>query len=139
MSNETIWLHDIVDLISERHIQLRESIELETALLLPEVQLSSIDWYLIDQVAYDEISLVNLSKNTHKSRQATHKNVQRLEKKNILITLNIPNNKKEKHVILTDFGIECYEIYIEAKEKIKNHLVNNIGQNELNYLKKILN
>lgn len=138
MSDEEFYLYDIIDLISERHIQLRREVQVETSLLMPEIQLSNIEWYIIDKIAYDRISLVNLSENIHKSRQAIHKTVKQLDSKNILKIVESPENKKEKCVILTEFGVQCYEIYIESKKTIKAHLKKVIGHNDMNNLKNIL-
>ncbi|UQW82729.1 winged helix DNA-binding protein [Staphylococcus edaphicus] len=129
---------DLMNLISDRHNDLRQKVEYLTAQQLPQVQFGSSEWYLITIIKYDSPSLAELTQKINLTRQAIHKAVKQLEQKQVVQIEHVPNNKKEKRVTLTQLGITCYEKYIENKQQIIAHIAHVIGQSEVEQLHQLL-
>ncbi|WFR69985.1 hypothetical protein QA542_01355 [Staphylococcus saprophyticus] len=50
---------DLINLISDRHHDLRQKVEYMTAQQLPQVHLGRSEWYLIMIIKYDQPTLQN--------------------------------------------------------------------------------
>ncbi|NWK84706.1 HTH domain-containing protein [Staphylococcus sp. GSSP0090] len=129
---------DLINLISDRHHDLRQKVEYMTAQQLPQVHFGSSEWYLIMIIKYDRPSFAELTHKINLTRQAIHKAVKQLEQKQVVQIESVPNNKKEKRVTLTQFGITCYEKYIENKQYIIEHISHVIGASEVAHLQQLL-
>lgn len=129
---------DLINLISDRHHDLRQKVEYMTAQQLPQVHFGSSEWYLIMIIKYDRPSFAELTHKINLTRQAIHKALKQLEQKQVVQIESVPNNKKEKRVSLTQFGITCYEKYIENKQHIIEHISHVIGASEVAHLQQLL-
>ncbi|SCU25451.1 transcriptional regulator [Staphylococcus xylosus] len=129
---------DLINLISDRHNDLRQKVEYMTAQQLPDVHFGSSEWYLITIIKYESPSLAELTQKINLTRQAIHKAVKQLEQKQVVQIERVPNNKKEKRVTLTKFGITCYDHYIENKQQIIEHIGHVIGKSEVERLQQLL-
>ncbi|WP_436855472.1 MarR family winged helix-turn-helix transcriptional regulator [Staphylococcus caeli] len=129
---------DLINLISDRHNELRQKVEYLTAQQLPEINFSSSEWYLITIIQYGSPSLAELTRIINLTRQAIHKAVKQLQEKAVVQIEAVPNNKKEKRVTLTPLGITCYEQYIANKEQLITHIGEVIGTSELAKLQDLL-
>lgn len=72
------------------------------------------------------------------SRQGVHKCVRNLENKGYVKLDYMINNQKEKSVVLTEKGKGCYNIINNIKSQIEDEIKNNIGEESLEKLRKIL-
>lgn len=129
---------DLINLISGRHHDLRQKVEYMTAQQLPQVHLGSSEWYLIMIIKYDQPTFAELTHKINLTRQAIHKAVKQLEQKQVVQIESVPNNKKEKRVTLTEFGIMCYEKYMKNKQHIIEHIGQVIGASEVAHLEQLL-
>lgn len=117
---------DLLDLISERHMMLRHELAAkwnETA----DVNISNAEWYILAKIMDSSLSLAELSRRVNNSRQATHKMVKSLEQKRLLIVLDVPQNKKEKRVQLTEQARHYYAQYEALKRELEQQVEQAIG------------
>ncbi|MDG0842020.1 winged helix DNA-binding protein [Staphylococcus equorum] len=129
---------DLIDLISERHGELRQQVNTITSERIQGVQFSSSEWYLINKINYEKPSFAELTRKIHLTRQAIHKAIKQLEHKGVVQVEAVPNNKKEKRVVLTELGAQCYEHYKDYKSQVIKHMETVIGSRQIEQLKQVL-
>ncbi|MEK5444927.1 MULTISPECIES: winged helix DNA-binding protein [unclassified Fredinandcohnia] len=128
---------DLIDLLSERHGQLRgiaEKLWNETS----DIAISNSEWYIMSRIYKRQTTIANVSKNVDITRQATHKFIKNLKAKGLVNVMDVENNKKEKRIELTPLGEECYEKNEELKATIEKQIIENIGDEQVELLKKVL-
>jgi len=128
---------DLIDLISERHGQLREIAE-RAWNESNDLHISNSEWYIMSRIYKKKPTLSYVSKHVDISRQATHKFVKSLEQKGLIEISNSTQNKKVKCLELTTFGEECYEKNNSLKEALERKIAAAIGTDNFNILKDIL-
>jgi DNA-binding MarR family transcriptional regulator len=129
---------DLIDLISERHVQLR-SITEKMWNNKSEIYISNSEWFIMARI-YEkkQPTIAYVSKNVDISRQATHKFLKLLKEKGLVEIKNVENNKKEKCIQLTPLGEECFEKNESLKATLEEKITNKIGVEQLSFLKEIL-
>jgi DNA-binding MarR family transcriptional regulator len=128
---------DLIDLSSERHLQLRsitEKLWNDTS----DIYISNSEWFIIARVYKKQSTISYVSKCVNISRQATHKLIKKLEAKGLIEIRNLENNKKDKCLRLTKLGEECYEKNEALKADIEKKISDHIGAENLRILKEIL-
>ncbi|WP_449538125.1 MarR family winged helix-turn-helix transcriptional regulator [Ferdinandcohnia sp. Marseille-Q9671] len=128
---------DLLDLISERHSQLREIAEVlwnEQS----DITISNSEWYIMSRIYKKQPTIAYVSKNVDFTRQATHKFIKNLRQKGLVNVMNVQHNKKEKCIELTPLGVECYEKNEALKATLEKKIAEKIGEKELLFLKDIL-
>lgn len=128
---------DIVDTISERHLQLRRLVE-NMWNERSNIYLSNSEWFIIARIYQKEIPVSYVTKKVGITRQATHKFIKSLEAKGLVTTFNMEHNKKAKYIRLTTLGEECYEKNEALKSEVERQIADQIGTDKLNILKDIL-
>ena len=129
---------DLIDLISERHVQLRNI----TGKMWNDnshIYISNSEWFILARI-YEkkQPTIAYVSKHVDISRQATHKFIKQLEAKGLVEIKNVENNKKEKCIQLTSLGEECYEKNESLKATLEEKIAAEIGAEQLSFLKEIL-
>ena len=128
---------DLIDLISERHIELRgitEKLWNDTS----DIYISNSEWFIIARIYKKQPTISNISKSVDISRQATHKFIKNLEGKGLLKISNLENNKKDKCVQLKELGEGCYERNQALKANLEKKIIDKIGLDQFKILKEIL-
>lgn len=128
---------DLIDLLSERHGQLRgiaEKLWNETS----DIAISNSEWYIMSRIYKRQTTIANVSKNVDITRQATHKFIKNLKAKGLVNVMDGENNKKEKRIELTPLGEECYEKNEELKATIEKQILEKIGEEQIELLKNVL-
>ena len=129
---------DLIDLISETHLKLREISERlwnDTS----DLYLSNSEWFIISRIYQKkQTTISSVTKHVDISRQATHKFIKQLEQKRLVVIKAMENNKKEKSIELTKLGEECYEKNESLKAQLESEIANKIGDEKLKQLKEIL-
>lgn len=128
---------DLIDLLSERHGQLRgiaEKLWNETS----DIAISNSEWYIMSRIYKRQTTIANVSKNVDITRQATHKFIKNLKAKGLVNVMDGENNKKEKRIELTPLGEECYEKNEDLKATIEKQIIEKIGEEQVELLKKVL-
>lgn len=128
---------DFIDLLSERHIQLRSIIEKlwnDTS----DVYISNSEWFIMARIYKKQPTISYVTKHVDISRQATHKFIKNLESKGLVEISSLENNKKDKCIRLTKLGEECYERNQYIKDKLEKKIIDHIGYDQFQALNDIL-
>ena len=129
---------DLMDLISERHLELRklsENLWNDTS----DIYISNSVWFILTRISQQDQTTISLvTKSVDISRQATHKLIKKLAEKGLVEIGSLKNNKKEKAIKLTKLGKECFEKHSALKRKLENKIAEKIGMDQLENLKEIL-
>ncbi|MCM3727763.1 winged helix DNA-binding protein [Neobacillus cucumis] len=128
---------DLIDLISERHVQLRRITE-KLWNNNSEVSISNSEWFIMARIYKKQPTISTVSRNVDISRQATHKFIRSLESKGLVEIKNVENNKKEKCLELTAFGEECYVKNETLKAELERKIADEIGAEQVTLIKEIL-
>ena len=128
---------DFIDVLSERHVQLRsitEKLWNDTS----EIYISNSEWFIMARVYKKQPTISYVTKRVDISRQATHKFIKNLEAKGLVTISSLENNKKDKCIQLTKLGEECYEKNEALKANLEKKIADKIGAEKLEILKEIL-
>ncbi len=128
---------DFIDLLSERHVQVRsitEKLWNDTS----DIYISNSEWFIMARVYQKQPTISYVTKHVDISRQATHKFIKNLESKGLVVTGNLENNKKDKFIRLTELGEECYQKNEDLKANLEKKIADKIGADQLETLKEIL-
>jgi DNA-binding MarR family transcriptional regulator len=128
---------DLIDTLSERHLQLRRVTE-KLWNDRSEIYLSNSEWFIIARIYKKETTIAYVTKHVDFTRQATHKVIKSLVAKGLVETFNVEHNKKDKYIRLTSLGEECYEKNESLKAEIEQKIAQEIGDESLIALKAIL-
>ncbi|WP_087975154.1 winged helix DNA-binding protein [Oceanobacillus rekensis] len=128
---------DLIDVLSERHLQLRKITE-KLWNDNSDMYLSNSEWFIIARIYKKQSTIAYVTKHVDISRQATHKFIKSLESKGLIEINNVKNNKKDKCICLTKLGEECYEKNELLKAKLEESIANEIGEEQLQHLKILL-
>ncbi|MFB6467854.1 MarR family winged helix-turn-helix transcriptional regulator [Cytobacillus sp. Hz8] len=137
ISNSELQNLDLIDLLSQRHTQLRKITE-KTWNDQSEIYISNSEWYIMARIYQKQPTISHVTKNVEISRQAIHKFIKKLSEKGLVEIKNVENNKKEKCIQLTALGEKCYEKNAALKAQLEQKITENIGFEQVNLLKKIL-
>lgn len=128
---------DFIDLLSERHVQLRGTLE-NLWNKTSDLYISNSEWFIMARVYKKKPTISYVTKRVDISRQATHKFIRTLEAKGLVIVSSLENNKKDKCIELTKLGEECYEKNKALKEDLEQKIIATIGEEKFQALNDIL-
>ncbi|AZU64572.1 MarR family winged helix-turn-helix transcriptional regulator [Neobacillus mesonae] len=128
---------DLIDLLSERHLLLREITE-KLWNDSSEIYISNSEWFIMARIYKKQPTISYVSKNVDISRQAVHKFIKKLESKGLVEIMNVENNNKEKCIKLTPLGEECYEKNAALKASLEKKIADTIGEKQVAFLKDLL-
>jgi len=128
---------DLLDLLSERHLQLR-SIIVEAWNNHSDIDISNSEWFIMARIYKKHPTISSVSKQVDITRQATHKFIKKLESKGLVVVNDAKHNKKEKCVRLTKLGEDCYEKNALLKANLEKKISAHIGEEKMKLLKEIL-
>lgn len=128
---------DFIDLLSERHIQLRTIIE-KVWNDNSDIYLSNSEWFIMARIYKSKPTISYVTKSVDISRQATHKFIKSLESKGLVVISSLENNKKDKCIQLTELGEECYEKNQSIKADLVKKIIDEIGDEKFQLLNDIL-
>ncbi|WP_163971089.1 MarR family winged helix-turn-helix transcriptional regulator [Oceanobacillus halotolerans] len=136
--NSDLEYLDLIDLISERHLQLRKRSE-EMWNNHSDIYLSNSEWFILTRIYQKEQTTISyVTKHVDISRQATHKFIKQLQQKGLVEIEKHPTNKKEKSITLTPLGKECYEKNESLKAQLAIQIADKIGVEQVTSFKRIL-
>ena len=128
---------DIIDMVSERHLQLRKLTEKRWN-DSSDIYLSNSEWFIMARIYKKQPTIAYVSKHVDISRQATHKFIKSLEAKGIVEISSVEYNKKDKCIRLTKLGEECYEKNESLKANLEKEIADKIGPEQFTLLKDLL-
>lgn len=128
---------DLIDLLSERHIQIRRMIETRWN-EQSDIYISNTEWFIMARIYKKQPTISYVTRHVDISRQATHKFIKSMEQKGLVKISSHENNRKEKCVQLTNLGEKCYQQNVAYKEELEQRIMNQIGDEKYKLLKDIL-
>nr|WP_319401356.1 MarR family transcriptional regulator [uncultured Carboxylicivirga sp.] len=126
----------LVDLISEKHAQLRRKVE-EIWKNQSDIDLSHNEWYLLSKIEQQSITISQAASIIGMSRQAMQKTVKKLELRGFIISKFQEGNKRDKYLQLTKLGDECCQKNTEIKNELELDLRQKLGEKEVDRLKQL--
>lgn len=135
--NQQLHELDFIDLLSERHAQLRQLTE-TAANVDQESKISSPEWYIISIIGAETYTLSELTALVKLTRQAIHKTVKQLEQKELVVLKAVTGNKKEKCVNLTTLGRDLWQRNQAYQQELEQHIKTKIGVAQFEQLKALL-
>lgn len=127
----------LVSLMSEKHRQLRDTIE-KMWEEQSDIKISYTEWYIMYKIYGHKTTISEVTRNVTITRQATHKNIKSLKEKGLVEVTNSEHSKRDKCVSLTTLGEHCCIKNEELRLKFEEKVAQTIGQEKLNVLKDIL-
>ncbi|EOU1825392.1 MarR family transcriptional regulator [Clostridium perfringens] len=126
---------NIIDLISEKHIILRRSVE-ERWAELEEEDISHTEALLLAKINMGKISIAEVARQANISRQAMFKCAKKLEMRGYLkFVVNESNNK---YTELTDKGKDYCKKSTKLKEQMEREIAEVLGKEKVEVLKDLL-
>ena len=135
--NQQLHELDFIDLLSERHAQLRQLTE-TAANVDQESKISSSEWYIISIIGAETYPLSELTALVKLTRQAIHKTIKQLEQKELVVLKAVTGNKKEKCVNLTTLGRDLWQRNQAYQQELEQHIKTTIGVAQFEQLKALL-
>lgn len=135
--NQQLHELDFIDLLSERHAQLRQLTE-TAANVDQESKISSSEWYIISIIGAETYTLSELTALVKLTRQAIHKTIKQLEQKELVVLKAVTGNKKEKCVNLTTLGRDLWQRNQAYQQELEQHIKTTIGVAQFEQLKALL-
>ncbi|RPF50093.1 MarR family winged helix-turn-helix transcriptional regulator [Aquisalibacillus elongatus] len=129
---------DLIDLVSERHQQLRK-VSGELWNKNSDLYISNSEWFILTRIFQEgQTTSSYITKSVDISRQGTHKFLKQLESKGLVRISKMKENKRERLLELTSLGEECVEKNQLLKRQIEQEISEAIGEEQIIQLKKIL-
>ncbi|CAM4462140.1 MarR family winged helix-turn-helix transcriptional regulator [Paenibacillus phoenicis] len=128
---------NLIDLISERHVQLRSLCE-QVWNERNEIYISNSEWFIMARIYQQNPTISQVTRQVDISRQATHKFIKSLEAKGLVEVIPAQHNKKEKSLKLTPLGESCYEKNATIKAALEQIIADALGTEQVELLKKLL-
>ncbi len=127
----------LVDLISEKHKQVRQEIMQRIESHFGQV-FSEMDIYIITLIQFSTMSVSESARYMNISRQAAHKHVKNLESLNFVQLTTSESNRREKIITLTESGKQLGEQVNGIKTELELELKNRLGAENYALMKSLL-
>src|SRR5690554_902512 len=92
---------DLIDLISERHLQLRSIAEREWN-EKGDIHISNSEWFILARIYKKSPSVSQVTRRVDMSRQAVHKLAKSLQSKGLVEITDSRHNNRDKCLVLTE-------------------------------------
>lgn len=135
--NNLIHNLTLIDLISEKHSQLRKFVEAEWDRKY-QINITHTEWHLLAKVEQQHLKFSQVANILGISRQAVHKIVSRLIEKGVISSSYMGNNKRDKYLYLTPKGLGYNKKMHEIKAKIEESLIDKFGIEKIKDLRIVL-
>ena len=128
---------NIVDLVSEKHQQLRTKVR-KLWIENGEEDINQTESHMLAMIEIKSMTIAETARRINMSRQAAHKCAQNLISRGYIIANNIEGNQRDKLIMITEKGKNYCANMLILKEEIENEIEKNIGKENLNKLRKCL-
>lgn len=128
---------DLIDLLSERHLMLRSMTE-KLWNDASNIPISNSEWFIMARIYKKKPTIAYVTRHVDISRQAVHKFIKKLESKGLVEICSLENDKKNKCIVLTKLGEDCYEKNTALKKSIEKKITDNLGVEKVALLKEVL-
>lgn len=133
------YLNDlnIVDLVSEKHQDLRKKVR-DLWVENGEEDVSQTESHMLAMLEIKSMTIAETARKINISRQATHKCAQNLISNGYIKITPIEGNQRDKLIMLTEKGQNFCSNMLILKKKVEKHIEKNIGKKNLEKLKQCL-
>lgn len=139
---------NLIDLLNQRQQMVQKAFE-QAWNKQSDISISNSEWYIITCIFKKEdrgtgpssqpgLPISHVTKNIDISRQAIHKLVKNLSAKKIIEVHKMEDNKRERRITLTAFGMDVYKAHTALKVQIEKEFAKKVGQEQVEILKDIL-
>ena len=128
---------NIVDLVSEKHQQLRTKVR-KLWIENGEEDINKTESHMLAMIEIKSMTIAETARRINMSRQAAHKCAQNLISRGYIIANNIEGNQRDKLIMITEKGKNYCSNMLILKEEIESEIEKNIGKENLNKLRKCL-
>lgn len=133
------YLNDlnIIDLISEKHAQLRRMIR-DTWAEQGNPPITDTESYILALLQRQPMTVSQLAKIIDISRQGTHKCAQSLVSREYILVQSLEGNSRNKILVLSPKGLLFCNQTLVIKEKFEQDIKNTVGEDTFVVLKNVL-
>lgn len=125
---------NLIDLLSEKHLALRKLVTDAD----PD-QINKTESHILAVLeAHQMLSISEISRIIHISRQGTHKSIQGLLSRGYVKAVEVEGNQRDKNIVLTPMGTECNRRMMITKIDLEQQIVNKLGAANVELLKALL-
>ncbi|WP_438444086.1 MarR family transcriptional regulator [Gorillibacterium sp. sgz5001074] len=124
----------LIDQISDKHMELRAKLH-ET----DGQGISKTEAHILTVLRLQgKLTVSELGRSIHISRQGTHKCVQGLLELELVETEHSGGNVRDKPIVLTPKGLACCEKLEDSKRKLEQRIAEHLGRERMETLKRWL-
>lgn len=124
----------LIDLISEKHLELRARLHESDGQAINKTEAH----ILAVLRKHGKLTVSEIGRIIHISRQGTHKCIQGMLEAELVETDRNGGTVRDKPLVLTDKGRECFEQLESTKERLERVIAERLGQESVDALKRLL-
>lgn len=125
---------NLIDLLSEKHLALRKIVNDKD----PD-QINKTESHILAVLeTHQRLTISEISRIIHISRQGTHKSIQGLLARGYVQTTEVEGNLRDKYIVLTTKGIECNQRMLVTKMELEQKIASKLGATNVELLKALL-
>lgn len=124
----------LIDLISEKHLELRKRLHETNGQPINKSEAHILAILNVQGL----LSISELSRLIGMSRQGAHKYIQGLLSAGLVELVQVEGNVRDKHVALTPAGHTSRERFEETKSELERMIAERIGEEQVELLKRLL-
>ncbi|MBT2293338.1 winged helix-turn-helix transcriptional regulator [Paenibacillus albidus] len=125
---------NLIDLLSEKHLFLRQKVT-----ELSPGQINKTESHIMAVLeAHKMLSISEISRIINISRQGTHKSIQGLLSRGYIEGVDVANNQRDKHLVLTPKGIESNRKMLIVKRQLEQQIADKLGPERIELVKALL-
>lgn len=128
---------DLFNLLDHKQRELKKTIE-DKWNKTHDILLSESEWFMVERINIQKKLLADVCRNEKFSRQGSHKMIQKLEERGLVLTKDSEQNKRSMYVQLTKLGLFYYEEKKKLKQSLEKQTKHALGQDVYGHLKKAL-
>lgn len=124
-------------LLNQKNTMLRKILE-QNWRTQQATPISASEWQILSNIRDGQKTVSDIARSAGITRQGAHKYLVALQKKELLDLTFTPANKRDKCPTLTHLGRSCLEYCYSMEDALEKKIINSIGQQNMDALKKIL-
>lgn len=135
--DEEILSRNLFNLLDKKQQDVQQAME-DKWNQIHDIHLSNSEWFMIERINVQKELLADVCRNEEFSRQGSHKLIQKLEERKLVMTKSLEQNKRAKYVQLTSLGLACYKANKELKQILEDQVKQTLGPEQYHHFKKAL-
>lgn len=124
---------NLIDLISEKHLALRKKVA-----ELDDSGLNKTETHILSVLeSHPYLSISEISRHIHLSRQGAHKSVQGLLERELIETVDSEANHRDRYLAITPKGRECNRQQLEIKLTLEQRILTKLGEDKASLIRSV--